>query len=776
MNWGTLGFFAGLLSIATGAIATEFPTATFDRTQIRQEPERSSIFYGSLSQTSTIFSASLPFKPVFVELVGEESVSDLAFSILSSHTLQPDFSITAEKDAATSEEGRYDFGNLSSTAQLGIGASPVVIDGEVRVDNRRFAKLLLFPVIVTGSDSIMCNEEIAISIGSRSVAPSALLSEASVTEIRRATLERSGKSRNAGSESGKYVVITTDSLVSACLPLVRHKISIGIPSFIKSIEDILISYSGVDDAEKLRNYLKDFYAQGGEYVLLAGDESILPIRHAYHVDVAAPLSIDQQLLCDLYFADLTGNWDFDGDGTYGERNQDRADLTPELRVGRLPVSTATEIDHYTRKLIAYETNPGRGDYSYLSRALFFSADEMRDYTGGSQHGLIAKAYPSHIQLDTTVGVEATFGGDPAPTNIGGAAVNDSLARGYGIVNIIAHGRYDGFAVKSASYNTWPKSLFLSDYLGSAHTDVSALRANGLVSFYYSLACDVGGFDENLAPLNHVGTNFVQRMLTLDSAGAVAFVGYSRWGWVSSSHLLQKVFFDSLFAHPGRPAIQAMYDSKAVYSYLRDLVYGQNFYGDPSIIVYTSRPKRLSLSHEQTMSGLVVTGTLDNAPARGCVVRLVSDTVLLGTYTLNDDGQTIIDVPFELGNNYTITARTEGAVTAAKDYRPGLGAGTGGDEVSALPDRFSLSQNYPNPFNPSTSIAFDLPKRSSVVVTVVNVLGEVLSTLANGEFPAGTHEVVWDGKADGRVSVASGVYFYRLTAGEFSETRKMILLK
>ncbi|MEK7775447.1 MAG: C25 family cysteine peptidase, partial [Candidatus Zixiibacteriota bacterium] len=496
----------------------------------------------------------------------------------------------------------------------------------------------------------------------------------------------------------------------------------------------------------------------------------------YHIDVPSPLSIDQQLLCDLYFADLTGNWDVDSDGSFGERNHDQADLIPELRVGRLPVSTVQEIDGYTRKVMAYETNPGRGDFSYLNRAFFFSSDEMRDYAGGGQHALISKVYPTSFEIDTISGVEASYGADPAPTNIAGAAVNDTLAHGYGIVNVIAHGRYDGFAVRSSTYNAWPKSLLLSDYLGYSHTDISTLTSNGQISFYYSLSCDVGGFDENLPPLNHTGTNFVQRMLTLDSAGAVAFVGYSRWGWVASSYLLQKSFFDSLFAHPGRPAIEAMYDSKAVYSYLRDLVYGQNFYGDPSLVVYTSRPSKLSLSYEQTLEGLVVTGEVNGSPARGSVVRLVTDTTLLGAVTLGDDGTATIDYPFELGKSYTVTAQSDGAVTAAREYRPGLGAGTGDNNTLVLPAQFSLSQNYPNPFNPSTSIAFELPRRSQVSLTVLNVLGEVVSTLVKSEFLAGHHEVIWDGSANGGLPIASGVYFYRLSAGDFSETRKMILLK
>ena len=95
---------------------------------------------------------------------------------------------------------------------------------------------------------------------------------------------------------------------------------------------------------------------------------------------------------------------------------------------------------------------------------------------------------------------------------------------------------------------------------------------------------------------------------------------------------------------------------------------------------------------------------------------------------------------------------------------------------ALPDAFTLSQNYPNPFNPSTTIEFDLPVRSSVTVTVLNVLGQRVIRLKEGELSAGTHRLVWDGRdADGRV-VGSGVYFYRVAAGNMVLSKKMLLLR
>lgn len=89
----------------------------------------------------------------------------------------------------------------------------------------------------------------------------------------------------------------------------------------------------------------------------------------------------------------------------------------------------------------------------------------------------------------------------------------------------------------------------------------------------------------------------------------------------------------------------------------------------------------------------------------------------------------------------------------------------------IPVSFGLEQNYPNPFNPSTTIKFSLPKTSYVTLRVLNILGEEVSTLVSQELLAGTHRTVWDA-----ISMPSGVYFYRLQAGEFTETKKLILLR
>jgi hypothetical protein len=96
---------------------------------------------------------------------------------------------------------------------------------------------------------------------------------------------------------------------------------------------------------------------------------------------------------------------------------------------------------------------------------------------------------------------------------------------------------------------------------------------------------------------------------------------------------------------------------------------------------------------------------------------------------------------------------------------------------ALPTEFSLAQNYPNPFNPSTKIQYALPKPTEVRLTIFNAFGQKVRTLIDGEKKEpGTFAVEWDGRNDAGQSVATGVYFYKLTTKDYVRTLKMLLVK
>ncbi len=106
----------------------------------------------------------------------------------------------------------------------------------------------------------------------------------------------------------------------------------------------------------------------------------------------------------------------------------------------------------------------------------------------------------------------------------------------------------------------------------------------------------------------------------------------------------------------------------------------------------------------------------------------------------------------------------------------VGSAVDESDLDNIPTSFELGQNYPNPFNPTTKIKYGLPTKSYMTLKVYNLLGQEINTLVDQVVPAGTHETEWDGRDKTGAEVATGIYFYKLIAGDFVDTKKMMLIK
>jgi hypothetical protein len=114
----------------------------------------------------------------------------------------------------------------------------------------------------------------------------------------------------------------------------------------------------------------------------------------------------------------------------------------------------------------------------------------------------------------------------------------------------------------------------------------------------------------------------------------------------------------------------------------------------------------------------------------------------------------------VGNSGTILRTTNGGITSVKE-----------ENLSNISSEFTISQNYPNPFNPTTTIKYSVSKQSIVAIKVYDVLGREIETLVNDEKSTGNYKVEFDAS-----KLTSGIYFYRMQAGDFVETKKIILMK
>ena len=128
-------------------------------------------------------------------------------------------------------------------------------------------------------------------------------------------------------------------------------------------------------------------------------------------------------------------------------------------------------------------------------------------------------------------------------------------------------------------------------------------------------------------------------------------------------------------------------------------------------------------------------------------------------------------PVFLGLNDGVTG-----FTPAFKYGQIIIPSSGIDNDGPIPQYFSLRQNYPNPFNPSTNIDFTLSSSGFVTVEIFDVLGQKIKNLVNSNMEAGRYSITWHGDNESGSDVPSGVYFYRLTAADYSNTRKMLLIR
>jgi hypothetical protein len=158
--------------------------------------------------------------------------------------------------------------------------------------------------------------------------------------------------------------------------------------------------------------------------------------------------------------------------------------------------------------------------------------------------------------------------------------------------------------------------------------------------------------------------------------------------------------------------------------------------------------------------------------------------MLAKYRTNGDSvwrSTYSDPRFSIYSHDFILTRSAGLIMTGRAYGTNTGYDittlkysqtvSASEENIVVPERFGLHQNFPNPFNPSTTIGFDLPMKSDVELTVYDALGRKVQTLLHRELSPGYHETLFNA-----ANLSSGIYFFRIIAGNFSETKKMLLLR
>ncbi|PIS28429.1 MAG: hypothetical protein COT43_06380, partial [Candidatus Marinimicrobia bacterium CG08_land_8_20_14_0_20_45_22] len=578
---------------------------------------------------------------------------------------------------------------------------------------------------------------------------------------RPAQIKSLGKS--TGSQSGQlpayeYVIITNNSLKSSFDEFKAWKRRKGLDIGVVTVEDIFSIYStdyqsGItDNAGAIRQYLTDAWQQGTVWVLLGGDETIIPIRYGagdndpdnpnLHPDYVSQKSVGQYIIpADLYYSEFNGDWNVDndvygpyvppddafpylvGEPRYGEPYDDDPQYDPEVFVGRLAVSTSEEVEIWTKKFLLYVTNPNNGDYSHLTKALHTQEDQMQwcDWdpsTQGDQSqadvlsGLLSGYFNSTI-VKENIGSKNCATHNPPPTYPLASDVVAKIDEGFGLITFSNHGDPVEIDVSSGEgyeyvdgdsiyhCHTWEpwRSLRQCCDVNGENSGINYLSETNKYYVIYSTSCDVGAFDYDCSWHPIIDRSYAEGFLEMENKGAVAFGGNTRYGWVSSSFYLEKMFFNQLLSGTKFGVAEAV--SKVNYN-SHYLSYSHNLFGDPEMRMWVGYPSEFSsVSITVNSSNIVV-----NAGVTGCDICVSSGDngssyhlVVSGvqSYTFSTSVRPLY-ITITKPNYIPYTAVTGGTFTTAETWfgnlhMLGTVLVTGSGSITILPGTNVLMDGY-----------------------------------------------------------------------------------
>ena len=427
----------------------------------------------------------------------------------------------------------------------------------------------------------------------------------------------------------EYVVITTDDLAAAFQPLVDWKTRKGVPATTVTVDWIEASYTGADTQEKIRAFIQDASDTWRTvFVLLGGDTHAVPARRAYAMTCEANGHPDEDAIgCDLYYADLDGTWDDDGDGTYGEVD-DGVDLYPDVFVGRASVTGQTQAAMFAERIVLYESAP-TSDY-LLDMLMAGEILWTNPYTdGGVALNHIDREFIPP-RFDPITKLYASLGNESA------ASVHAALSAGK------SHFMHNGHA--------WYSILSCgSGYL--SFSDIDNLTNGTRRPIVYSVGCWPAAFD--LDETSCIAEHFI----TAHAGGAVAFIGNSRYGWgapgnpvFGHSDRFMQEFYRVVFGEGPTNAGVALAVAKAAFvpfsqteNVYRWHQYQLNLLGDPEMPIWTDEPAELTVSHPDS----IVAGSSEfdalvwnaTGPVEGALVCLTNSADVYERGVTGEDGTT-----------------------------------------------------------------------------------------------------------------------------------------
>ncbi|MDD3050934.1 MAG: C25 family cysteine peptidase [Candidatus Cloacimonetes bacterium] len=483
----------------------------------------------------------------------------------------------------------------------------------------------------------------------------------------------------------RLVVITAQSFVSSFSEFINFKTKQGYNPLLMTTEQIYTDYNGVDEQDKIRNFIKYCYQNlGTDYVILGGDAdpitNIVPCRG---FSIEAGSTIDHNIPSDLYYAalDRVGagggpDWNTDNDIYWGETNE--ADYLTEVAVGRICADQTNEFQAALNKQRMYQYSPVNGD---LKKAIMVGEnlnedpatwggtykDEIRN--GGTYNSYTTIGFPPGFTISTL------YDRDTDP-DWSWNDLKNSMNNGLNLINHLGH--------SNTNYNM----KFVTSYVTNSNLTSNGTNHNYFI--IYTQGCYPAAFDNRDSDENYSTEDCIAEAFTTISNGCVAFIGNSRYGWYnpggtnSSSQYLDRQFFDALFGEYIHNIGFTNNDSKIDGSsqcssdpWFRWTYYEVNLFGDPTLLIWTDSIGTIYVQHNDQLLTDETTFTVTTNKANA-LVGLSMNGYHIGSAVTNSSGIAVVNIDNPVTENGTmnvwVTAhncRIAESTVQVFDYDPDL---------------------------------------------------------------------------------------------------------
>lgn len=589
-----------------------------------------------------------------------------------------------------------------------------------------------------------------------------------------------------------YLVISPSSLLSSLGSLTSFNLSRALKTNVVTKESIINSTDGIDFPERIRNYIKQEYLNHGiHYVLLAGDDELLPHRgfRSQIMDYGTDYYDETDIPADMYFSCLDGTWRNDGSEYYGESGSE--DLLYEVYTARLAVDSAIEMNNLSAKIINYSISPVNNSITknLLVGEHLWGPPDFPTHTWGQAYmdeflgECTANNYTTHgftenWNTETLYDVDEEWDGDD-------------------LINLIDEHNpvwIDHLGHSNVTYNM----KLTTNSVSTVNFTNDGVNDNYFI--IYSQGCYSGSFDNRDPNGFYYNEDCIGEKFTTIAKAAVAYVGNSRYGLGSpydtngSGQVYHRYFHDALFANDIHSIEMMNAYSKEItapliletnislepyFGQCKWIAYCVNVLGDPALSIWTAPAQELDLVLADSInveSPFIFT----TIPYAQIAFYNSSNTYVLSAQADSMGYFSLFDAFPSLSTYLSQNTQDTYYLSVKSDnyypFKKTLHVNTTSNDILPTIAQISNLKNYPNPFNPSTSISFDLSKEAFVNLSIYNAKGQKVNTLINQYLPKDHHQIKWNGQDETQNSLGSGIYFYKLSVGEKQIIKKMLLLK